>query len=41
MFKEFEQKSFYYAHSYIASLKNQENLIAYSVYHDIKIPAII
>ena len=41
MLKEFEQKSFYYVHSYIASLKNQENLIAYSVYHDIKIPAII
>ncbi len=41
IFKDLNQKSFYFVHSYMASLENPENLIAYSKYQDVKIPAII
>ena len=34
-------KSFYFVHSYMASLENLNNIIAQCQYHDVKIPAII
>lgn len=34
-------KSFYFVHSYMASLENLDNIIARCQYHDVKIPAII
>ena len=41
IFKDLDRKSFYFVHSYMASLENHENLVAYSQYHNVKIPAII
>ena len=41
IFNDLNKKSFYFVHSYMASLENPENLIAYSKYQDVKIPAII
>ena len=39
--KNLNGKSFYFVHSYMASLENLDNLIALCQYHDVKIPAII
>ena len=39
--KDLFDKSFYFIHSYIAQLDDQKNLLGYSNYYDLSVPAII
>ena len=39
--KNFSGRSFYFVHSYMAFLKNENDLVAYCKYYDIKVPAIV
>ena len=39
--KEFNNRSFYFVHSYMANLKDSKNLIAYCDYYDLRVPAIV
>ena len=39
--KEFNNRSFYFVHSYMANLKDSNNLIAYCDYYDLRVPAIV
>ena len=39
--KNLSGRSFYFVHSYMAFLKNENDLVAYCKYYDIKVPAIV
>ena len=40
-YKNLSGRSFYFVHSYMAFLKNENDLVAYCKYYDIKVPAIV
>ncbi len=39
--RELNNRSFYFVHSYMANLKDNNNLIAYCNYYDLRVPAIV